>query len=219
MTRVKICCITSREDAALAVRYGADALGLVSWMPTGVGVISDGEIRALAQAIPRGVRRFLLTCKRDPAAIAQQAQDAGTDAVQLVDRMARDDLRALRRALPEITLVQVIHVTGQAAVREATRVAPDVDYLLLDSGRPDAADRELGGTGRTHDWSISAEIVREVETPVFLAGGLGPDNVGDAIQQVRPFGVDVCSRLRPARRLDETLLARFVRAVEAADAV
>ncbi len=199
----------------LAIRHGADALGLVSWMPTEVGVLSDAEIRELARAIPAGVQRFLLTCKREPAAIARQARDARVDVLQLVDRMAIHDLQAIRRALPAVALVQVVHVTGPAALSEATAVAPHVDYLLLDSGRPDIARRELGGTGRTHDWTISASIVRRVPTPVFLAGGLGPDNVAEAIRRVRPYGVDVCSRLRPDRRLDETLLAAFFRSVEA----
>ncbi len=218
MTRVKICCITSLEEARLAIRHGAHALGLVSWMPTGAGVIPDDRIRELAAEIPAGVRRFLLTCKQDVKAIAEQVREAGTDTVQLVDRMAGPDLVALRRELPDVSLVQVVHVTGAESVEEARAVAPHVDAILLDSGTPDAAQRSLGGTGNTHDWDTSAEIVRRVEAPVFLAGGLDPDNVAGAIRHVRPWAVDVCSRLRPGGRLDETLLSGFFQAVAEADA-
>jgi phosphoribosylanthranilate isomerase len=216
--RVKICCITSLEEAELAIHHGAHALGFVSRMPTSEGVIPDDRIRELAATIPPGVRRFLLTCKRDPAEVARQVRHAGTDTVQLVDRMATADLTRLRAELPEVSVVQVVHVTGPPAIAEAEEVEPYVDAILLDSGTPDAPVRELGGTGRPHDWSISAEIVRRVARPVFLAGGLGPDNVAEAICQVQPYGVDVCSRLRLDGRLDECLLARFFSAVSSAAA-
>ena len=218
MIRIKICCIASRAEVSLAVREGANFLGLVSWMPTGQGVISDDKIRELARIIPSDVRSVLLTCKRDPDEIVRQVRAAGTDTLQLVDRMEIAHLRQLRRELPEVDLIQVVHVEGQSAISEAQSVASDVDYLLLDSGKPDSSRRELGGTGRVHDWSVSAEIVRRVSVPVFLAGGLGPDNVSKAIQQVHPHGVDVCSRIRLEGQLDETLLTRFVQEVAAAEA-
>ncbi len=216
MTHVKICCIQSPEEAALAARYGAHALGLVSRMPTGPGTISEDRIREVAGAMPRGVRGFLLTCQRDPEAIAEQVREVGIDTVQLVDRMTVDDLGTLRRALPETSLVQVVHVTGAGSIAEAESMAPHVDALLLDSGTPDAEGRTLGGTGRVHDWDTSAEIVERVPVPVFLAGGLSPENVGEAIRHVRPYGVDVCSRLRPRVRLDEGLLGRFFEEVRQA---
>ncbi|MFQ5690728.1 MAG: phosphoribosylanthranilate isomerase [Gemmatimonadota bacterium] len=218
MTRVKICCIGSIEEAELAVRHGAHALGLVSWMPSGPGVIPDARIRDIAAAVPPGIHTFLLTCRRDPDEIAAQQCRAGVDTVQLVDRMSVADLVALRTKLPGISLIQVVHVTGEGAIAEARRVEPYVDAILLDSGTPDAARRELGGTGRVHDWSISTKIVRNVASPVFLAGGLGPDNVAEAIRRVRPHGVDVCSGLRPRGHLDEALLGRFFRAVRDASA-
>jgi phosphoribosylanthranilate isomerase len=187
-------------------------------MPDGDRMISDDQIRKIAVAIPNGVHQFLLTCKRDLSEISHQVREAGTDSLQLVDRVEISDLIALRRELPGIALVQVVHVTGPPAIAEAEEVAARVDYILLDSGAPDAPSREFGGTGRTHDWATSAEIVRRVRIPVFLAGGLGPDNVADAIRQVRPYGVDVCSRLRPNGYLDEGLLAGFFEAVESATA-
>src|SRR6185503_2725746 len=115
----------------------------------------------------------------------------------------------LREALPGISLVQVIHVTGPEAVAEAIEVAPHVDAVLLDSGNQALAIKELGGTGRTHDWSLSRRIREEIDVPMFLAGGLKPNNVAAAIQEVQPFGIDVCSGLRTDGALDRRKLAEF----------
>jgi phosphoribosylanthranilate isomerase len=217
VVRVKVCCIASLEEAELAKRHGAHALGLISAMPTGERWIPDARIREIAAA-HRDVRRFLLTCRTDPESIRRQTLEAGTDTVQLVARMELPDLTALREGLPGISLVQVVHVTGATAVAEALRVEPYVDAVLLDSGTPDGPVRTFGGTGNTHDWDVSARIVRELACPVFLAGGLGPDNVAEAIRRVRPFGVDACSRLRPNGHLDEQLLAQFFSAADAPSA-
>lgn len=217
--RVKVCCISSVEEAALAIHYGAHALGLVSEMPSGVGVIPDARIREIAETIPPGVSSFLLMARLDPEAIIAHQREARVNTIQLVDRVSLPVLRKLRSSLPGVSLVQAIHVTGSDAIAEAASVAPLVDALLLDSGTPDGPVRELGGTGRVHDWEISVQIVVDVECPVFLAGGLRPDNVARAIQKVRPFGVDVCSALRPDGLLNEQLLASFFEAVRGAAAV
>ncbi len=117
----------------------------------------------------------------------------------------------MRAALPGVSLVQVVHVTGEQSIEEACRIAErGVDALLLDSGDPRLAVKQLGGTGRTHDWSISRRIREAVKVPVFLAGGLRSDNVREAIQVVRPFGIDLCSSIRTDGKLDESKLARFV---------
>jgi len=218
MVRVKICCIRSQREADLAKRYGADALGFVSSMPAGGRSIPDRRIQELASA-NTDVRRFLLTCSTKPDEIRRQVLAAGTDTVQLVDSVPLDDLERVRSELLGVSLVQVVHVTGAEAAARAREVEPYVDAILLDSGTPNGPARTLGGTGATHDWTISAEIVTAVDRPVFLAGGLGPDNVAAAIEQVRPHGVDVCSRLRPEGELDEGLLARFFDAVRSARAL
>lgn len=216
-TRIKICCISSVGEARLAMAHGADVLGLVSAMPSGAGIISDEEIRRIVPVIEPPVESFLLTSEPDPAGIVRQHRAARTSAIQLVSRRSSADLEYLRRELPGVTLVQVIHVEGPEAIAEALEFEGQVDYLLLDSGRPSAAVAQLGGTGRRHDWDVSAELVAAVTTPVFLAGGLDPDNVGEGVRRVRPYGVDVCSRLRREGRLDAGLLAGFVAAVRAAD--
>ncbi|HVG33096.1 MAG TPA: phosphoribosylanthranilate isomerase [Pyrinomonadaceae bacterium] len=211
--RVKICCISDKEEALMAVRYGASALGLVSEMPSGPGVIPEELIREIAARVPPPVATFLLTCKEEAAQIIAQQHRCRVNTIQLCDRVPPQIFDELRKALPGVHLVQVIHVSGEESVSEAKEVAGRVDALLLDSGNQKLAVKELGGTGRTHDWQISRRIVEAVDVPVFLAGGLNPDNVADAIEQVRPFGLDVCSGVRTAGKLDEMKLERFFAAI------
>ena len=208
--RVKICCISSVAEAALAIRCGADAIGLVSAMPSGPGVIAEETIAEIAATVPPGVATFLLTSKRDADSIIAQQRRCRTNTIQLCDSVEPDCYDRLRDALPGIALVQVIHVAGEESVDEAVAVADQVDALLLDSGNQKLAVKELGGTGRTHDWHISRQIVESVRVPVFLAGGLNPDNVAQAIEQVRPYGVDICSGVRTDEKLNQQKLQRFI---------
>ncbi len=197
----------------MAVAAGADAVGLVSAMPSGPGPIPEERIATIAAAVPPPVATFLLTCLSTAEEIVTQQHRCGAGTLQLVDSVAPEELLALRRELPGVRLVQVIHVTGPEAIDEAVAVAPLVDALLLDSGDPRAAVKELGGTGRVHDWSISAEIRRRAGKPIFLAGGLTPENVAAAVATVRPFGVDVCSGVRTEGKLDPDKLRRFFAAL------
>ena len=200
----------------MAVEAGASALGLVSEMPSGPGVIPEDRIAEIAAAAPPGVATFLLTCRTDPAEIAEQQRRSGVGVIQICDEPAPGARAALRRALPGIKLVQVLHVEGPEAVDAARAVASEVDGILLDSGRPGLAIKELGGTGRVHDWETSRAIRDAVDVPVYLAGGLRAENVGRAIGIVRPFAVDLCSGIRVDGRLDAELLADFMRAVASA---
>ncbi len=202
---------------AFAVRLGASALGLVSEMPSGPGVIDENAIREIARRVPPGVSSFLLTSKRDPEEIADQHARLGTQVIQICDRLADGAHAELRRAVPAAKLVQVVHVTGPESVAEAVAVAPHVDGLLLDSGRPEASTKELGGTGRTHDWAISAKIRDRVDLPVFLAGGLDARNVADAVRSVAPYGVDLCSGVRTEGAIDEVKLRAFMASVRHAE--
>lgn len=209
--QLKVCCIASVAEAKLALAHGANAIGLVSAMPSGPGPIPDADIALIARAVGGRARTFLLTSRTEPADIAAQVRAAGTDTVQLVDELADGALKELRGLLPGVALVPVIHVRDATALAQARAWAPHADALLLDSGNPQAAIRELGGTGRTHDWAISAALVRAVAPcPVFLAGGLRAENVAEAVRTVRPAGVDVCSGVRSGGRLDEGKLAAFV---------
>ncbi len=216
-TRVKICCIKSVEEAELALQYGVSALGFVSAMPSGPGPISEDQITHIIPHVPPGVSSFLLTSRQDAPSIIKQQHRTRANTLQLVDAISVETLQALRDALPGIALVQVIHVTGTEALEEAQSVAPYVNAILLDSGNPNLPVKELGGTGRIHDWSISRMIREQVGVPVFLAGGLRPENVADAIRSVNPFAVDVCSGVRTNGLLDEEKLSRFFTAIEIAD--
>ena len=215
--KVKVCCIASVEEARVAIDAGAAALGLVSAMPSGPGVIDEATIAAIAAAVPREVETFLLTAHTNAAAIVAQHRRCCTTTLPLVDALAPRELRELRRALlpARVTLVQVVHVTGASALDEALAVAPMVDALLLDSGNPALAVKQLGGTGRTHDWAVSREIVQRAGVPVWLAGGLNAGNVAEAIASVRPHGLDLCNGVRSDGMLDAGKLAGFMSAARA----
>ena len=207
--RIKICCISSVDEAALAVSCGASALGLVSAMPSGPGVIDEDHIAEIIRTVPPSIGTFLLTARQDADAIIDQQLRCRPNTVQLVDHVPEAELVRLRRALPGIALVQVIHVTGEESIDEARTAAPHVDAILLDSGNQKLVVKELGGTGRTHDWGISRRIRETCGRPLFLAGGLKAENVRDAIDQVQPFGLDICSGVRQDGNLDAVRLRAF----------
>ena len=199
----------------MAIEAGASAVGLVSAMPSGPGPIPDDLIAEIAATIPPGVSSFLLTCLQDASSIIEQQRRLRVNTIQICDRLTQGSYQDLRDALPGISLVQVVHVTGLEAVDEAIAVAPQVDAILLDSGNQSLAIKELGGTGRTHDWSLSRKIREAIEVPLFLAGGLNPSNVAAAIREVQPFGVDVCSGLRTNGALDLQKLTAFFTQINA----
>ena len=214
--RVKICCMGSVAEAWLAIGSGAAAVGLVSEMPSGPGVISEDLIAEIAAELPPAIGSFLLTCKTDPQAIIDQQRRLRVNTIQICDRLQLPSYEILRAGLPGVSLVQVVHVTGPESVDEAVAAAPFVDAVLLDSGNQSLPVKELGGTGRTHDWNLSLKIREVIDVPLFLAGGLKAENVAEAISQVRPFGVDVCSGVRTDGRLDEEKLRAFFAAVRVA---
>jgi phosphoribosylanthranilate isomerase len=200
----------------MAIEAGASAVGLVSAMPSGPGPIPEELIAEIAATIPPGVSSFLLTCLQDARSIVDQQRRLRVNTIQICDRLTEGSYQDLREALPGISLVQVVHVTGPEAVEEAIAVAPHVDAVLLDSGNQSLAIKELGGTGRTHDWTLSRRIRQAIEVPLFLAGGLNPANVAAAIREVQPFGIDVCSGLRTNGHLDPHKLTAFFTQINAA---
>jgi len=214
--RVKICCMGSVEEAALAVECGASALGLVSHMPSGPGVISEELIAEIAATVPPAIGTFLLTSRQSVQEIVAQQHFCRTNTIQICDHLTSGTHEELKRALPGISIVQVVHVTGPESIEEAVIVAQHVDAILLDSGNQKLEVKELGGTGRTHDWSLSRTIRERVNVPLFLAGGLTAENVGQAIEEVRPFGIDLCSGVRTGGELDAEKLKLYFSAVRAA---
>lgn len=211
--KVKICCISSWEEAQIAIDAGAHALGLVGPMPSGPGVIRDEQIAEIAARAPRHIRTFLLTSETTAEQIIAHHERTGTTTIQLVDQLEKGGHVLLQAALPDVELVQVIHVLDERSLTEAQEITPYVDALLLDSGNPNLAVKELGGTGRTHNWAISRQIVRQSPIPVYLAGGLRAANVSQAVDQVQPFGLDLCSGVRTNGRLDPQKLTDFFAAL------
>jgi len=212
-TRIKICCIASVEEAAMAIAHGADAIGLVAKMPSGPGPIADELIADIAKTVPAAIASFLLTSEQSAMKIIDHIQRTGTNTVQIVDELSEGTYLHIREALPALKIVQVIHVTDEGSIEQALQVQEYVDYILLDSGNPKAAIKTLGGTGNTHNWLISRELVKAVNVPVFLAGGLNAANVQEAIQTVQPYGVDICSGVRTEGKLHKQKLADFITAV------
>ncbi|HET6767851.1 MAG TPA: phosphoribosylanthranilate isomerase [Chitinophagaceae bacterium] len=212
-TRVKICCISSTAEARVAIDHGADALGLVGKMPSGPGPIPDWLISEIIKTIPPPIASFLLTSEQASEEIIYHVKRVGTNTVQIVDELTTGTYDDIKTALPHLKIVQVIHVSDEKSIEEAVRLEPSVDALLLDSGNPKASIKTLGGTGNVHNWEISREIVKAVKIPVFLAGGLHANNVRQAIETVKPFGVDICSGVRTEGRIDPAKLGAFIKAV------
>ena len=207
--RIKICCISSIEEAWMAINYGASALGFVSHMPSGPGIISEELIAKIVAQIPPPIATFLLTSSQNTQEIIQQIEHCGTNTVQICDNIKSGNYQDIREANPGISIDQVIHVTDEESINEAIEIAPFVDAILLDSGNQSLSFKELGGTGRIHNWDISKTIREQIKIPIFLAGGLKPENLALAVKQVAPFALDVCSGVRSNDKLDEDKLKRF----------
>jgi phosphoribosylanthranilate isomerase len=208
--RIKICCISSVSEAMTAIEFGASAVGLVSRMPSGPGPIADDLIKEIAAIVPPPVATFLLTSETSVEEIIKHHHRTNTNTIQIVDSLISGTHRQLKSLLPAVRIVQVVHVMDEKSVEYALEVSKDVDALLLDSGNPNLKIKELGGTGRVHNWKLSRTITLKAACPVFLAGGLNPANIREAITAVKPFGVDVCSGVRTNGMLDREKLSQFI---------
>lgn len=213
--KVKICCISSIDEARIAIEHGAAAIGLVGQMPSGPGIIGDDLIEQIAKSVPPPIATFLLTSETSPQDIIRHYKRVNTSTIQLVDALEKREYEAIRQELPHVKLVQVIHVIDENSVKEAIEISAFVDAILLDSGNPNLSIKELGGTGRTHNWELSTEIRKAISIPLFLAGGINKDNVKQAIEMVQPFGIDLCSSVRTDGKLDPSKLQAFFNAMEA----
>jgi phosphoribosylanthranilate isomerase len=212
--RVKICCISSPVEAALAIKHGAAALGLVGQMPSGPGIIDNDLIRSIVKTIPPPISSFLLTSETSARNIIDHYQKVQTTTIQIVDALSDRQYQLIRQELPNVKLVQVIHVLNEASIEEAIEISEFVDAVLLDSGNPNLLVKELGGTGRIHDWRLSRQIREAINVPMFLAGGINNDNVRQAVELVQPFGLDLCSSVRTNGLLDERKLEVFFTEIE-----
>ena len=209
--RIKICCISSEEEAKMAIQYGASALGLVGHMPSGPGIISNDLILRITKTIPPPIGTFLLTSETVAQKIIAHHKLTRTNTIQIVDSILINAYKVIRASIPSIKLVQVIHVMDDKSVDEAITISEQVDAILLDSGNPNLRIKELGGTGRTHNWKLSRKIRKSVNIPIFLAGGINAENVRQAIDEVQPFGLDLCNGVRTNGKLDEKKLELFMK--------
>ncbi|MFB6126826.1 MAG: phosphoribosylanthranilate isomerase [Halolamina sp.] len=204
MPRVKVCGLTRSCDLDAAVAAGADAVGFIS----GVSVDTDRELdldaaAALVAATPPFVTSVLVTMPDDPEEAAARVERVEPDAVQLHGEWSPAAVETLRGRVAAAVVVAVDYEN----VARARDLDPIVDALLVDS----TADDGAGGTGETHDWETTRNLARDLDSPLVLAGGLTPDNVADAVETVRPFGVDVASGVEREPGIKDTdAVRRFV---------
>jgi phosphoribosylanthranilate isomerase len=214
MVKVKICCISSIEEARLAVTYGAAAIGLVGRMPSGPGIITDELIHSIAKTVLPPIDSFLLTSETTAEAIIEHHNKVNTTTIQIVDALSGREYHKIREAIPNVQLVQVIHVLDEGSIKEAIEISEFVDAILLDSGNPNLPSKVLGGTGKTHNWDLSKKIREKISLPVYLAGGINKDNIKKAIEHVQPYGIDLCSSVRTNGQLDESKLEALFNALQ-----
>ena len=189
---IKVCGIRNIEEALGAVDAGANTIGML----TGLLYPAEDEISpekagSIAAALPDGIRPVLVTHILDPEEASEIAAFTGVSAVQIHNDMPADGLIRLRGLLPGVLIIKAIHVVDSDSITDARLYEKYADMLLLDTKTNDG----IGGTGITHDWSISKRIVEAVHKPVILAGGLNPDNIEEAVALVRPAGIDANSGL------------------------
>jgi phosphoribosylanthranilate isomerase len=213
MVKVKICCISSIEEAALAIGYGAAAIGLVGRMPSGPGIITDELIHSIAKTVPPPIDSFLLTSETTAEKVIEHHKKVNTTTIQIVDALTDRQYHKIREAIPHVKLVQVIHVLDENSIQEAIEISEFVDAILLDSGNPNLSTKVLGGTGKIHNWDLSKKIRENIRIPTYLAGGINKDNIRKAIDHVQPYGIDLCSSVRTNGQLDELKLEELFKAL------
>ena len=201
MTRVKICGITREADLRAAVAAGADAVGVVTDVPVETPrEVAPERAAELVAAVPPFVTSVLVTMPEDPERTVALAEAVAPDVLQVHGSLGVGDVAYLS-AKTDATLLKAVSA-GEA--ERARRYADVSDALLVDSD-------EAGGTGRTHDWSRSRDLVADLDVPVVLAGGLSPANVAEAVSTVAPFGVDVATGVEAAGGVkDHDAVATFV---------
>lgn len=212
--RVKVSCLRSAEEARQVVSFGVAAIGVASGLPTPTQDLTDEQIAGIAGAVGDETGTFLLTALVDPDEIVEKIGRCGVNTVQLWDRLPLGAYRRIRRALPDVSIAQSIHVVDETAIDHAREMSAVADALVLTSSNPEPPFRWTDPHGRTHDWEISRRIVESVHVPVILSGGLTERNVADAIRRVRPYGVEVCSGVRAGGALDTSRLVRFLESLD-----
>ncbi|MCX8072796.1 MAG: phosphoribosylanthranilate isomerase [Candidatus Binatia bacterium] len=211
--RIQVAGVSSLEEALFLERLGVDALGFTVRLPEGIhDDLTEAKARSIVQALPPFVATVAITYVRDGRSAIELARYLGVTALQLHGDFPAPELEMVRVALPHLKIIRAVSVTGPEAITVARSWERRVDALILDTYDPATGRR--GATGKTHDWNVSAEIVRSVRLPVILAGGLTAENVGAAIRQVQPWAVDTHTGVEDAfGRRDFRRMEEFVAAV------
>ena len=208
MTKVKICGITNEEDAVKAALFGADYVGFLVEIDFAEDKVTRQEAKELIKKLPLEVLPVFVTYIQKAKPIIEIAKEINPAIIQLHNDIALQEIGKIRKSLPKVQLTKSISVVDENSLKEAKKYEKYVDYLLLDS----KVKGRKGGTGRVHDWGISRKIVKSTKCKVFLAGGLNPDNVKEAIDKVKPYAVDTNSgvKLKP-RKKDPKKLELFIK--------
>ena len=208
MTEVKICGITNLEDAFKAAELGADYLGFIVEIGFSKDSIKREEAKEIIKKLPLEVEPVFVTYLQKSKEIIEIAEEIKPLIIQLHNDISLEEIGKIRKSLPRIRLTKSISVVDEKSIDEAKKFAKYVDFILLDT----KVGGRKGGTGRVHNWEISAKIVKSLKIPVFLAGGLNPDNVGIAIKKVRPYAVDTNNGVKlKARKKDYEKLRLFIK--------
>lgn len=215
MVRVKICGIKRIEDAFSAVRWGADSVGfLVGQRHASPDFVTPDQAREMILRLPPFITKVMVTHLHTAKEVVALADQVCPDTVQLHGEIPHNEIRELRRQRPHLRILKSFHIVDEASIEYGVPYVGIVDAFVLDSVNVETG--EIGGTGLTHDWTISRRVVARYPTPVILAGGLTPENVQDAIHAVRPYAVDVNSGLKDAQGFkDHAKIHTFVDSVKA----
>lgn len=211
MIRVKVCGVQNEKDLNAAVEAGADAVGLlVGQIHVSPCFILPGTASRLAAALPPYIQPVLVTHYTDVHEISVLLERTKIQTIQLHGGSTPREVGLIHDRFPHVKIIVAAHLIEERTVLDLMDFYSVADAILLDSILPE--ERKVGGTGKTCNWDLAAEFTARSPIPVILAGGLGPDNVEEAIRKVKPFGVDANSRLKnPQGEVDIDTCRAFCR--------
>lgn len=188
--RVQIAGVSSLEEAIFCYSVGVDALGFTLELPSGLhDGLTNAKAARIVERLPQGILPVIITYLTSAEEACRLVKEVGGRAIQFHGGIAPEQIAQFRELCPHIKTIGCVTVRDKSAIENARQFRPPFwDAIILDSYDPGTGKR--GATGKTHDWSISARIVRSAAVPVILAGGLTPENVAHAVRSVRPHGVD-----------------------------
>jgi phosphoribosylanthranilate isomerase len=208
-TKVKICGITNEEDALKASILGANYLGFLVEIDFAEDKVTRKQAKDIIRKLPLEVEPVFVTYLKKAKPIIEIAKEIKPSIIQLHNDISLEEIGKIRIKLPKIKLTKSISVIDENSIGEAKKYEKYVDFILLDT----KSGKRKGGTGKVHNWDISRKIVKSVNKKVFLAGGLNPDNVLEAIKKVKPYAVDTNSGVKSKPR-NKLLKTKFSNGLE-----